>query len=98
VSRKREYLADATGAQLNRNPLALAQALEKVDAAPAATRSILRGAGHLCIVDPGERKLAAKVGFLGGLFESHPPIRQRVARLHGMGYGVERQKSVVGEE
>jgi heat shock protein HtpX len=86
VSRKREYLADATGAQLNRNPLALATALEKVDAAPDATRSIIRGAGHLCIVDPGERKLASRAGFLSGLFESHPPIRLRVARLHGMGY------------
>lgn len=86
VSRKREYLADASGAQLNRNPMALAQALEKVDAAPEATRSIIRGAGHLCIVDPGERRLADRAGFLGGLFESHPPIRLRVARLHGMGY------------
>jgi heat shock protein HtpX len=87
VSRKREYLADATGAQLNRNPLALAQALEKVDAAPEATRSIIRGAGHLCIVDPGERRLAHRAGLLGGLFESHPPVRLRVARLRGMGYG-----------
>lgn len=98
VSRKREYLADATGAQLNRNPLALARALEKVDAAPEATRSIIRGAGHLCIVDPSERRLAERVGFLHGLFESHPPIRLRVARLHGMGYAAAKQESGVSSQ
>jgi len=86
VSRKREYLADATGAQLNRNPMALAAALEKVDAAPDATKSIVKGAGHLCIVDPGERRLSEKAGFFGDLFASHPPIRLRVERLKGMGY------------
>lgn len=86
VSRKREYLADATGAQLTRNPLALASALEKIEGATGATRAIARGAAHLCIIDPGERKLADKEGFLGDLFASHPPIRLRLIRLRGMGY------------
>ncbi len=97
VSRKREYLADATGAQLTRNPMALASALEKIDAAPDATKAIARGAAHLCIIDPGERKLAAREGFLGDLFASHPPIRLRVARLHGMGYAAEKQGGVLPE-
>lgn len=52
VSRKREYLADATGAQFTRNPMALASALRKLDAATAPTRAITTGAAHLCIVDP----------------------------------------------
>lgn len=86
VSRKREYLADATGAQFTRNPMALASALEKLDSATDATRSITRGAAHLCIVDPGERKLSDREGFLGNVFASHPPIRQRIARLRGMAY------------
>ncbi len=86
VSRKREYLADATAAQFTRNPLALASALEKVDGAAGATRAIARGAAHLCIVDPGERRLSAKEGLVGDLFASHPPIQQRVIRLRGMGY------------
>jgi heat shock protein HtpX len=47
VSRKREYLADASGAQFTRNPLALASALEKLDAAAAPTQAITRGAAHL---------------------------------------------------
>jgi heat shock protein HtpX len=86
VSRKREYLADATGAQFTRNPAALASALEKLDSAGAATLSIRRGAAHLCIVDPAERRIAAREGFVGDVFASHPPIRQRITRLKGMSY------------
>ena len=85
VSRKREFLADATGAQFTRNPMALASALEKLEAATGATRSIARGAAHMCIVDPAERRFAAREGFLG-MFASHPPITQRVVRLRGMAY------------
>jgi heat shock protein HtpX len=86
VSRKREYLADATGAQFTRNPLALASALEKLEAASAPTRAITRGAAHLCIVDPAPGLLASHEGFLADALASHPPIRQRIARLQGMGY------------
>lgn len=86
VSRKREYLADATGAQFTRNPMALASALEKLDAASSATRAITRGAAHLCIVDPAPGVLGSREGFLADLATSHPPIRQRIIRLKGMGY------------
>ena len=86
VSRKREYLADATAAQFTRNPMALASALEKLDAAAAPTRAITRGAAHLCIVDPAPGLLSSREGFLADVFASHPPIRQRIIRLEGMGY------------
>jgi heat shock protein HtpX len=86
VSRKREYLADATGVQLTRNPMALASALEKLDGAAAATRAITRGAAHLCIVDPAPGVMGAKEGFLADFLASHPPIRQRIIRLRGMAY------------
>ena len=86
VSRKREYLADATGAQFTRNPMALASALEKLETEPAPTRTITQGAAHLCIVDPAERSCRTGRGFLGDVFASHPPIRERVARLSGMAY------------
>jgi heat shock protein HtpX len=86
VSRKREYLADATGAQFTRNPLALASALEKLDAAAAPTQAITKGAAHLCIVDPSASQLSQKEGFLGDVFSSHPPIRMRITRLKGMAY------------
>lgn len=86
VSRKREYLADATGAQFTRNPMALASALEKLDLATGATRSIGRGAAHLCIVDPSPSMLGAQEGFLADVMASHPPIKQRIIRLRGMAY------------
>lgn len=86
VSRRREYLADATGAQFTRNPLALASALERIEGQPAPSKSIARGAAHLCIVDPRESRFTNREGFLGDLFASHPPMRLRLARLRGMGY------------
>jgi heat shock protein HtpX len=86
VSRKREYLADATAAQLTRHPEALARALEKLDAASTPTLSIAQGAAHLCIVDPAERRLSDREGIVGDIFASHPPIRMRVARLKGMAF------------
>jgi len=86
VSRKREYLADATGAQFTRNPLALASALEKLEAAASPTRAITRGAAHLCIVDPAPGLLSGREGFFADALASHPPIRQRIFRLQGMGY------------
>ena len=92
VSRKREYLADATGAQLNRNPMALAAALEKIEGRSGATDRIMKGSAHMCIVDPAGARFAEKEGFLGDLFASHPPIRLRLARLRGMGYAAEKRE------
>jgi heat shock protein HtpX len=86
VSRKREYLADATGAQLTRNPTALASALEKLAAAGSPTRAITRGAAHLCIIDPAPGVLASREGLLADALASHPPIRQRIIRLQAMAY------------
>jgi heat shock protein HtpX len=86
VSRKREYLADATAAQLTRHPLALASAQEKLERATAPTAAITRGAAHLCIVDPAPGMLATREGPLADFLGSHPPIRQRIIRLEGMAY------------
>ncbi|HKU62149.1 MAG TPA: M48 family metallopeptidase [Gemmatimonadales bacterium] len=86
VSRKREYLADASGAQFTRNPLALASALEKLAAATAPTRAITRGAAHLCIVDPSPGLLSERSGLLADVMASHPPIAQRITRLREMAY------------
>jgi heat shock protein HtpX len=86
VSRRREYLADATGAELTRNPLGLARALEKIEDAAAPTRAINRGSAHLCIADPLGRQMNLRTGFWSDLFATHPPMAARIAALKAMSY------------
>jgi heat shock protein HtpX len=86
VSREREYLADASGAELTRNPLSLASALEKIEAAVAPTESIKQGVAHLCIADPRGRALNDRESRWANLFSTHPPIARRVALLKEMAY------------
>jgi heat shock protein HtpX len=86
VSRQREYLADASGAELTRNPLALAGALEKIESAAEPTKSIKRGTANLCIVDPLGRRVGLREGAVANLFASHPPMVKRIAALRAMAY------------
>lgn len=86
VSRKREYLADASGAELTRNPLALASALEKIESRVGPTRSIHRGTAHLCICDPKGSAMGMKEGRAADLFSTHPPIKKRIEALKEMAY------------
>jgi heat shock protein HtpX len=86
VSRKREFLADASSAQFTRNPAALASALRKIEDAAAPTRSIQHGSAHLCIADPLGRRSNLHEGFLSDLFGTHPPMAVRIARLKAMAY------------
>lgn len=86
VSRKREYLADAMGAQFTRNPMALATALQKIESADAPTSSIKRGAAHLCIADPLGRRMNMREGGVANLLATHPPMAVRIARLKGMAF------------
>ena len=86
VSRQREYLADASGAELTRNPIGLAQALEKIDAAVAPTQAINHGSAHLCIADPLGRQMNVMEGFVSDLFASHPPMAARIAALKQMAF------------
>jgi heat shock protein HtpX len=82
ISRKREYLADASGALLTRYPEGLASALEKISregsAIPSTTAS--SAYAHLYIANPfgGSKK------FLSGLFLTHPPAEDRIKILRGM--------------
>ena len=86
VSRRREYLADASGAELTRNPLGLARALEKIEGAVAPTKSIGQGSAHLCITDPLGRQMNLRSGFWSDLFASHPPMAARIAALQEMAF------------
>jgi heat shock protein HtpX len=86
ITRNREYLADATSAELTRNPGGLAAALQKIDAADAPTSSIRSGAAHLCIADPLGRSANLKEGRWADLFGTHPPMAKRITILKGMAY------------
>ncbi len=79
ISRAREYLADATGAQISRKPWALADALEKLErGATALPMEANPSTAHLFIVNP------LRGSSLLNLFSTHPPVEQRVARLRAM--------------
>ncbi len=86
VSRQREYLADATGAELTRNPGGLASALKKIEMSVAPTQAIKRGTAHLCIADPLGRKIDLRQDFLGDLLATHPPMHLRISKLNQMAY------------
>jgi heat shock protein HtpX len=86
VSRQREYLADAGGAELTRNPKALAHALIKIENAAEPTTSFQKGVAHLCVVDPLGRKINSKEGWWADLFATHPPMKNRIMLLNAMAY------------
>lgn len=78
VSRQREYLADATGAMTTRHPEGLASALEKLKSVSTATRRQNSSTAHLFFANP------LKSGGIAGLFSTHPPLDERIARLRNM--------------
>jgi heat shock protein HtpX len=78
ISRKREYLADADGALLTRYPEGLASALEKISADPTLMQHANQATAHLFITNPFKGKK------ISNLFQTHPPIAERVKRLRGM--------------
>ncbi len=81
VSRRREYLADANGALLTRNPDGLASALEKIKADPdPLVDHANKATAHLFISTPFRKTK----GFVTGLFATHPPIEERISRLRAM--------------
>ena len=79
ISRSREYEADATGAHITGNPYALASALEKLDAySKRLPLQASASTAHLFIVAP-----LISSGGIASLFATHPPIKDRIARLLG---------------
>lgn len=82
VSRRREFLADASGVLLTRYPEGLASALQKISGDEEVLEVANKGTAHLYIVNP--LKGSQVVGFLAGLFNTHPPIEARVKALREM--------------
>lgn len=78
ISRRREYLADATGALATRYPEGLASALEKIAAYGRPLRKQNTATAHLFFANP------LQAGTLAGLFSTHPPLEERIRRLREM--------------
>ncbi len=84
ISRKREYLADASGALLTRYPEGLASALEKISAYSRPMQRANNATAHLFIADPfgnDKRSIGQKIS---GLFQTHPPASDRIRILRDM--------------
>lgn len=77
ISRKREFLADASGSMLTRYPEGLARALEKISQSKQPLQSANAATAHLFISNPFKKHS------ISGLFSTHPPIEERVKRLRG---------------
>jgi len=82
VSRKREYLADASGAFLTRYPEGLASALEKLAHDKTPPRVASNATAHLYIENPFDNKKVKN--FFTGLFNTHPPLEERIKILRQM--------------
>ena len=82
VSRKREFLADASGALLTRYPEGLANALRKISAYPAEMAHANHATAHMYISNPFKGK--HNTGFMAKLFLTHPPVEERIVALLGM--------------
>ena len=82
ISRKREFLADASGALLTRYPEGLASALEKISNSQIPLRRINKATAHLYISSPLNGGKGTH--WLAKLFMTHPPAEERIKILRGM--------------
>ncbi len=82
ISRKREFLADASAAEMTRNPLGLASALEKISKDTEPLEAANKATAHLYIANP----LKGQKLWMMSLFATHPPIESRIAALKGLKY------------
>lgn len=83
VSRQREYLADASGALLTRYPEGLARALEKIANDQEPLEAANKATAHLYISNPLKNHKDS-VSWFAGLFNTHPPVQERIKRLREM--------------
>jgi heat shock protein HtpX len=86
ISREREYRADAGAVRMTRNPLALAQALDRISTRWSGTGFISDGLEMLCISSPTIDSHDEVEGWIDDLLSTHPPIRKRIAVLLNMAH------------
>ncbi len=84
VSRNREFLADASAVRMTRNPEGLAKALEKISQDHEPLEAANKATAHLYISDPLKNHKRDSISWFANLFQTHPPVNQRIAVLRGM--------------
>lgn len=82
ISRRREFLADATGVSMTKNPAGLIQALQKISHDKEPLEAANKATAHLYISDP-LKNVHSAVGMFAGLFQTHPPVAERIKALKG---------------
>lgn len=84
ISREREYLADAGAVELTRYPQGMISALEKLEADSKPMRAASRATQHMFIINPMKGATTQDAQRLSSTFRTHPPIKDRVARLRAL--------------
>lgn len=82
ISRRREFLADAGSAMITRQPSGLISALQKISADKEPLEAANKATAHLYIINPLKNKHDG-VGWFSGLFNTHPPVEERIKALQG---------------
>lgn len=80
ISRRREFLADASGSAMTKYPEGLARALEKISADQEPLEAANKATAHLYIANP-LKNVHGGIGWFAGLFNTHPPVEERLAAL-----------------
>jgi heat shock protein HtpX len=84
ISRRREFMADAGSVEITRQPQDLISALKKIANDPEPLRTANKATAHLYIENPFKKEGHGKAGWFSGLFDTHPPIPERIKALQNM--------------
>jgi len=84
ISRRREFMADAGSVEITRQPEDLISALKKISDDPTPMRNANKATAHLYIENPFKKTGHGKVGWFSGLFDTHPPVAERIKILKSM--------------
>jgi heat shock protein HtpX len=84
ISRRREFMADAGSVSITRQPQGLITALQKISADHEPLEVANKATAHLYIANPFKDKAGGSVGWFAGLFNTHPPIAERINTLQNM--------------
>jgi len=84
ISRRREFMADAGSVELTRQPSGLISALKKISADHEPLEAANKATAHLYIVNPFKDNISGTIGWFSGLFNTHPPMNERIKVLESM--------------